>query len=140
MAIAVGLPTTAIAHGVDLVVEPTPALRVQASYDSGQPMADAAVVVYAPDNPAEPWLTGTTDAQGHFTFTPDEALPGDWDVQVRQAGHGEIISVPIAPSGEAAVALTQSDSLLSPLQKGVMIGAVFWGCIGTALFFSARRP
>ncbi|MEO0407945.1 MAG: carboxypeptidase regulatory-like domain-containing protein [Cyanobacteria bacterium P01_A01_bin.135] len=137
---AASSPTAAIAHGVDLTVEPTQALRVQARYDSGQPMEDAAVAVYSPDNPAEPWLTGTTDDNGYFTFTPGDAA-GDWAVQVRQAGHGEMVTVPVTASGRTETQLlTQSANLLSPLQKGLMIGAVFWGCIGTALFFSARRP
>ncbi|MGF1515626.1 MAG: carboxypeptidase regulatory-like domain-containing protein [Elainellaceae cyanobacterium] len=159
MAAIAALSPAAIAHGVDLVVEPTQALRVRATYDSGDPMADAAVVVYAPDDPAEPWVRGATDAQGYFTFTPDPAIEGDWGIQVRQAGHGNIVSVPLSASPNAADpsavnpsapvpnaaspagSAVASSNLQSPLQKGLMIGSVFWGCLGTALFFSARtRP
>ncbi len=147
-AIATFKPPAAIAHGVDLAVEPLQSLRVRAAYDSGEAMTNAAVVVYAPDNPAEPWTTGTTDDQGYFTFVPDAAIAGNWDIQVRQAGHGDIVSVPLSSNsvggaasdvnnGSAAVPLASS-TLQSPLQKGLMIGSVFWGCLGTALFFSTR--
>ncbi|MGB3614581.1 MAG: carboxypeptidase-like regulatory domain-containing protein [Elainellaceae cyanobacterium] len=133
----------AVGHGVDLTVEATQALQVTATYDSGAPMADAAVTIYAPNQPTEPWATGTTDAEGRFSFTPDLAIAGDWDLQVRQAGHGEILSIPVAEGGagsepDGSAMLAQSSNLLSPLQKGLMIGSVSWGCLGTALFFSTR--
>lgn len=134
-------PQAAIAHGVDLVVEPAPSLQVKAAYDSGEPMANAAVVIYAPDNPEEPWATGTTDEQGYFTFVPDADLAGNWDIQVRQAGHGDIVSVPVSADSDRLGGPVTAARLQSPLQKGLMIGSVFWGCLGTALFFSARtRP
>ncbi|MGF1496695.1 MAG: carboxypeptidase regulatory-like domain-containing protein [Elainellaceae cyanobacterium] len=152
----VALAPRAIAHGTQIEYRTTQALEVQASYDTGKPMANAQVVVYAPDNPAEPWLTGTTDEQGRFTFTPDPSLPGQWDVQVRQAGHGDIVSIPLgepvaeaaetggdAAEAEAAVAMVSNSvsgsTELDPLQKAVMAGAVIWGFIGTALFFMARK-
>ncbi|MGF1536921.1 MAG: carboxypeptidase regulatory-like domain-containing protein [Elainellaceae cyanobacterium] len=128
----------AIAHGVDLVVEPAQSLQVKAAYDSGEPMTDAAVVIYAPDNPEEPWATGTTDEQGYFTFVPDRALAGNWDIQVRQAGHGDIVSVPVSADSDRLGEPVTAAQLTSPLQKGLMIGSVFWGCLGTALFFSTR--
>ncbi len=47
-----------------------------------------------------PWLTGICDQQGRFSFTPDPDLPGTWDVQVRQAGHGDIIHIPVGAEHE----------------------------------------
>ncbi|MEB3359866.1 MAG: carboxypeptidase-like regulatory domain-containing protein [Synechococcales bacterium] len=157
LAAGVAIAPRAIAHGTQIEYRTTQALEIQASYDTGKPMADAQVVVYAPDNPAEPWLTGTTDEQGRFVFTPDPSMPGQWDVQVRQAGHGDIVSIPLgepvaeatgAAAGEEVAAAEPvamvSDSVsgstaLDPLQKAVMAGAVIWGFVGTALFFSARK-
>jgi len=136
-------PQAAVAHGVDLTVESAQALQVTAAFDSGEPMANATVTIYSPEQPTEPWSTGMTDTQGRFSFVPDSAIAGDWVLQVRQAGHGEMVSIPVAPddAGTALASnamLAQSPNLLSPLQKGLMIGSVFWGCLGTALFFSTR--
>lgn len=146
--VAIAAPQRAMAHGASIEYRTTQALEVTATYDSGEPFAHAQVTVYAPDNPAEPWLTGTTDDQGRFTFTPDPAIAGNWDVQVRQAGHGDIVSIPLEgtdgtddadDSDVALVSTTGSSSpSITPLQKAVMVGSVIWGLVGTALFFSSR--
>ncbi|MEL6221147.1 MAG: carboxypeptidase-like regulatory domain-containing protein [Cyanobacteria bacterium J06627_8] len=132
----------AIAHGTAIRYRGVSAIEVQANYDSGDPLANAQVTVFAPDNPSEPWLTGTTDDQGRFIFTPDEAIAGDWDVQVRQAGHGDIVSIPL-DSVDSELSTFSSEWLgtssgVSPAQKIVMIASIMWGLLGTALFFSAR--
>ena len=145
------MPT--LAHGVVLGYEPVNSVEIQAQYDTGEPMAEAQVVVYAPDDPNEPWIQSTTDADGLFTFTPDTSQPGNWEVMIRQAGHGGIVTVPVGEgNGEevaeddgaaddhgAAVTQTPPDQPssenLSSVQQGIAIGAVIWGFIGTALFF-----
>lgn len=132
----------AIAHGVEIEYEMHPTLQIQANYDSGDPLGNAAVVVYAPDNPAEPWLTGMTNAEGQFSFNPDLTKPGDWEVKVRQAGHGDIVRIPIEMPEDAGVHLATvgtSASSFSPVQKVVMSTVVVWGFVGTALFFAARK-
>jgi nickel transport protein len=139
--VAIALPQRAIAHGASIDYRETSAIEIQAVYDSGEPLASAQVSVFAPDDPAEPWLTGMTDDQGRFTFTPDRAIAGSWDVQVRQAGHGDIVSIPLdSASGSSTLVSTgfQSSNAISPLQKLVMAASVVWGCVGTALFFSSR--
>ncbi len=139
--VAIATAKQAIAHGVKLDYRSTQALEVQAAYDSGEPMANAQVSVYSPENPSDPWLTGTTDEQGRFTFTPDLAIAGNWDVQVRQAGHGDIISIPMQGKGASGTLLSSASNSTAPstLQKAVMAGSVIWGMVGTALFFSSRR-
>ena len=128
-------------------------------------MAAAQVSVFAPDDVETPWITGTTDPAGNFAFVPDPAQSGRWEVQVRLAGHGEIVYVPLeAPSvvtdssagvslvaespdmtvseppvsGSPTIAVAsppRSPAGLSVVQKLVM-GVVFaWGCLGTALYF-----
>ncbi|MUL39467.1 carboxypeptidase-like regulatory domain-containing protein [Gloeocapsopsis dulcis] len=143
-----GASTRAIAHGVRMQARETQAIEVNAEYDTGEPMVDAQVTVYAPNDPATPWLEGTTDKNGNFVFTPDSAQSGNWSVQVRQAGHGSIVNVPIegnqAPAGGdsateaegrvSGVANTSSTNL-TPLQLILMGAAGIWGFIGTALFF-----
>jgi nickel transport protein len=110
------------------------AVEIQATYDTGEPMASGQVTVYAPDSPATPWLTGVCDDEGRFAFTPDPDKPGTWDVQVRQAGHGDIVHIEIG-----AGAATSGGSGLTTPQILLMAACVAWGCIGTALFFSRKR-
>ncbi|MBE9175900.1 carboxypeptidase regulatory-like domain-containing protein [Synechocystis salina LEGE 06155] len=148
----------ALAHGVKVEHHSVTAIAVAAQYDSGEPMAEAQVLVYAPDNPSQPWLTGVTDKEGKFTFTPAGDRPGNWEVAVRQGGHGAMVTIPwqtgTANGGtvnkdseqsdsdkttpEITVASVPNDTALSPMQRGITIGAVIWGFVGTALFFSSK--
>jgi len=98
-------------------------------------MAEASVQVFAPDDPQTPVFTGTTDASGRYVFAPTQ--PGDWEVSVRQAGHGDIAVIPVEADSVIASSFT-NDAGLSPLQRVIVAGAVTWGCIGTALFFWRR--
>ncbi|MEJ2734862.1 MAG: hypothetical protein P8189_15060 [Anaerolineae bacterium] len=81
-----------------------------------------------------PWLTGACDQEGRFVFTPDPDKPGTWDVQVRQAGHGDIVHIEIG-----AGASTSGGGGFTTAQILLMAACVVWGCIGTALFFSRKR-
>ncbi|MBD2461020.1 carboxypeptidase regulatory-like domain-containing protein [Oscillatoria sp. FACHB-1407] len=146
----VGWQVKAIAHGVGITYEAAQAIALQANYDSGEPMAEAQVSVYSPDDPSTPWLKGTADESGRFVFVPDSSIPGNWEVQVRQAGHGEILIIPIGgesgvlgdttTNGESnsQIASGIGDNLSLP-QKGLMAASVIWGFVGTALFFIARK-
>jgi nickel transport protein len=98
-------------------------------------MAGAQVAVYAPDDPTTPWLTGVCDDEGVFSFTPDTSKPGTWDVQVRLAGHGGIIHIPVGEGAAASGGLGG----YSWLQIAIMATCVIWGSIGTALYFRRRR-
>jgi nickel transport protein len=128
--------TAAWGHGAHIQARPSQAVEIQATYDSGDPLAEAQVQVYGPDDPQTPRFTGLTDAQGRYLFTPD--TPGDWEVSVRQAGHGDIAVIPVTEAGVIA-STYQTDSGLSPLQRGLMAGAVTWGCVGTALYFRRSK-
>lgn len=137
------IPERAIAHGANIQYRETSAIAIQAKYDDGQPMANAQVVIYAPSDRATPWLTGVTDDGGNFSFVPndDPQNIGNWDIKVRQSGHGDITSIPINQGKLTNVSQTQVASAgaeYSAIQKLVMAGAVVWGSIGTALFFA--RP
>lgn len=130
------VPTRVVlAHGVELEYYECSAIEVVARYDTGEPMAEAQVAVFAPGSPAEPWLTGFCDESGRYSFVPDPQIPGLWEVQVRQAGHGGRIRIEVGESGVDAPAVGG----FTNAQKILMIAAVTWGLIGTALFFSRRR-
>lgn len=92
-------------------------------------MANAQVAVYSPKDTETPWQTGSTNAQGEFTFTPDSSTPGSWEVVVRQAGHGKAVTIPLGGTVEP----NRQSTALSNFLAG---GAAIWGFVGTALFFS----
>ena len=130
-----GIPVTAYAHGARIEYTIGMTIEIIASYDSGEPMAGAQVVVYAPDDPSSPWLTGVCDNEGRFTFTPDISKTGIWDVQVRQSGHGDMVHISI---GEGMASTTGAGGY-SVLQIVLMGACAVWGFVGTALYFSRRR-
>jgi nickel transport protein len=130
-----GLATTVHAHGAKIEYTINMTIEIQATYDNGEPMAEAQVTVYAPDDLAAPWMTGVCDNEGRFTFTPDASIPGTWDVQVRKAGHGDMVHIPIENEGA-----TSGSSGYTTLQYVLMGATTVWGFVGTALFFSSRRP
>ena len=90
-----GISQPAFAHGAKIDYQQTSAIVIQASFDDGTPMANAQAIVYSPKDPSTPWLKGVTDELGKFTFVPESGLSGNWDVKVRQSGHGKIISIPL---------------------------------------------
>ncbi len=126
------------AHGVNAGYSEVSGIEITAAYDNGEPMAGGQVTVYAPDNPADPWLKADLDQEGKFTFVPDYSISGNWSIQVRQAGHGAMIHVPVADS-EIKESIDGNPATFSPLQLTLMIACVSWGFIGTALFFSRRK-
>ena len=136
----VGKPQGAIAHGA--IIEVTQeALTVEATFDSGEPMAEAQVSIYSPADLKTPWTKGQTDEQGRFSFSPDDEVPGQWEVTVRQAGHGGTTTFEVSESGSSGVfsSSTSSPGAQPGAQKWISIAAIIWGFVGTALFFS-RKP
>ncbi|MBP0020927.1 MAG: carboxypeptidase regulatory-like domain-containing protein [Cyanobacteria bacterium SBLK] len=135
-----GLARPAFSHGIDLKYRNVEAMQIQATYDSGEPMIEARVTVYAPNDPETPWLIGNTDKNGYFLLIPDRSLPGNWDIKVRQSGHGRITTIPIGEIESANVSREwSSQGSYSPLQKAVMAVMGIWGFIGTALYFSGKK-
>lgn len=142
LVILLGGGAPAIAHSSSLEFSLRQSVEITATYDSGDPMNEAQVSIYAPDDPETPWQTGLTDDQGRFQFAPDQA--GPWDVKVRKAGHGTLMTIPINTTTTTEVSAVSPNApalprSYSPAQKGMMAIAIVWGCVGTALFFT-RKP
>ena len=146
-----GLSKQVLAHGANIVYQPTEAIAIRATYDDGTPMINAQVVIYAPNNPAIPWLKGTTDEQGKFSFIPSSTVSGNWDIKIRQSGHGDTISIPWQ-AAKSTSALKPQDNIsgnhrqllsvnsnYTPIQKVIMAAMVIWGFIGTTLFFFRQK-
>ncbi|MGK7949046.1 MAG: carboxypeptidase-like regulatory domain-containing protein [Xenococcaceae cyanobacterium] len=146
-----GFSRQVFAHGANIVYRQISAIEVTATYEDGTPMDNAQVVIYAPDNPAIPWLKGTTDAEGKFSFIPASNVSGNWDVKIRQSGHGDIVSIPWqaddrttgvestdnVADGDKTILSTNSN--YTPMQKIVMAATGVWGFVGTALYFSRQK-
>lgn len=130
------LAQPARAHGASVDATLVEAVTVQARYDTGAPMAEARVIVFAPDLPERPWLTGQTDAAGRFVFVP-EASEGRWAIQVRQAGHGAMAHIAIGENPEGL--LPDPTPSQTWAQRVLMVACVLWGCIGTALYARGAR-
>lgn len=124
-------PAGVTAHGTDITYTIQSTVLVEANFETGEPMSEAQISVFAPDDPSTPWLQGIADADGKFTFVPDPEFSGTYDVRIRSAGHGEILAIPINGVGQATAGN-------STMQQIIMAAAVIWGFIGTALYFSAR--
>jgi nickel transport protein len=135
LAVVLVWAVAANAHGVDIEYTSSVSVEVVAKYDSGEPMSGAQVAVYAPGDPATPWITGFCDDEGRFTFSPDTTMPGTWSVQVRQAGHGDIVHIPVGTGGAAA----ECSEGLGTGQIVLIAVCVVWGATGTALYFRRRR-
>ena len=133
LALCLSMPLTAYAHGAHIDYTVNTSVEIVARYDTGEPMAGAQVLVYAPDDPATPQLTGICDESGRFTFVPDR--DGTWDVQVRLSGHGDMVHIPV---GEG-VTTSEDSGGYSALQIAMMSLCVIWGLIGTALYIRRRK-
>ncbi|MBE9221910.1 carboxypeptidase regulatory-like domain-containing protein [Cyanobacterium stanieri LEGE 03274] len=151
-------PVKTSAHGVLLEYEKVGAIALKAQYDTGQPMKNAQVLIYAPDTSQEPYLQGITDENGNFTFYPAQNTTGTWTVKVTTAGHGSIINIPILSSDVGKITpdnninnqennnviFNSSQGQISNNisatpnngQKLLMAMSGVWGLVGTALFFS----
>jgi len=123
-------------HGVNVIWELRgDSVHVTGSFDDGQPMDNAQVTVFSGAAPSEPYLTGVTDESGKFSFLPDRVESENWDVQLRKAGHGEIVHISLSD----APTMQGGHGRFSVMQIVLMAVCVVWGFTGTALFFASKR-
>lgn len=123
-------------HGAIYEVLAGGVVGIRASFDTGEPMAAARVLVFAPDQP-EKYYETKTDRNGIVCFSPDRK--GMWVIQVlAEGGHGLRVNLPV-DSSMSSQQTAKSVSGSSYLQKIIMAIAVAWGFIATGLFFSRKR-
>jgi len=135
------MPGKALAHAVETDYRQLiNGLEFTSTYSSGEPMGGATVEVYAPDSPHKPSIIGKMDDQGKFVFQTDETVPGDWEIKIRQDGHGDIWTIPVTADG------VDFENISSDLRSDVHYAASPWMAIGTlamgsgaALATSVRR-
>ncbi|MEO0455985.1 MAG: carboxypeptidase regulatory-like domain-containing protein [Cyanobacteria bacterium P01_A01_bin.114] len=106
------VPGKALAHAVqtNYLLNSSQTLELEATFGNGEPFKGAKVSVYAPNNPVQPWTQGVTDNQGRFEFEPNSAIEGDWEVTIRQQGHGDILRVPVGDNGIQADLISRGES------------------------------
>lgn len=126
------------AHGTEIsyIVEDG-MVTIDAYFDSGEPMANAQITAYAPDNPSEPYYQGVADEVGHITFAIDPSIAGSWDISVRTAGHGEMLNIPI--EGASTSLIGGGGEGRSQSQTLVLAGLVMVGLGGVALYFTRGK-
>jgi len=123
-------------HGAIYEVLAGGVVGIRASFDTGEPMAAARVLIFAPDQP-EKYYETKTDRNGIVCFSPDRK--GLWVIQVlAKGGHGLRVNLPV-DSSMSVQQTAGSVSGSSYLQKIIMAIAVAWGFIATGLFFSRKR-
>lgn len=127
---AVAAPQSLLSHAALIEAETVQAIRLQAIYDTGNPMSHAQVIIHAPGDPGTPWGQGVTDREGRFEFIPD-GDQGRWTVQVRQGGHGAMTQVQIIDDRTVMIAAAETPGWA---QRALMVALVAWGALGTALF------
>lgn len=121
-------------HGTQYELFDRGVIGVRAAFDSGEPMAEAPVLIFAPGQ-EEPEMTLKTDRRGIVCFAPNRV--GTWVLQVRaEGGHGMRINLVVEDSMVATAG--SNTGSFSLWQKLLMAICVVWGFLATALFF--RRP
>jgi len=123
-------------HGASYQLLTGGVVGIRASFDTGEPMAAARVLVFAPGE-TEKYYETKTDRNGVVCFSPDRK--GMWVIQIlAEGGHGLRVNLPVDASMSARQG-AESASGSSYLQKIIMAIAVVWGFIATGLFFSRKR-
>jgi nickel transport protein len=123
--VVMSIPAKTLAHTMQTNYLFTDELEFQSTYSTDEAAKNADVIIYAPNNLEKPWLESKTDEEGRFSFLPDQNIPGDWEVQIIDEGHGEVIIVPVTENGvdfenishEAQQDLHYSSSPMSPLHS-----------------------
>lgn len=134
-------PPLVQAHGAIISRTTQTVICVQATYDSGQPMAGAQMAVFSAADPTRARLTGIADNNGHYCVVSPPPADGAISIQARLAGHGAIIHIPAdAERGFTQDSSPRTAAGYNTTQRVVMAASIVWGCIGTALYFAGRRP
>lgn len=123
-------------HGTEYEILAGGVVGVRAAFDTGLPMAEAPVLIFAPGE-SRPEQQTTTDRRGIVCFAPDR--PGTWVLQIRaEGGHGMRINLEVDES-MLPMGAGRQEAALSAWQKLAMAACGVWGFLGTALFFRRRR-
>lgn len=138
-----GFPSQASAHMVETDYSMLLSqFQFTTAFSTGEPFAEAPVQVYSPNDPETPWMEGTTDETGHFSFQPDPSMPGDWQIRIGERGdHADILTVPVSDHGIEFDQISQ-ESYAAPHWWAQQLGvatAAFSAGVGAVLWLQRRR-
>lgn len=130
-----GLVVTGAAHDLTVRVEQVaPSVILYSTYAGADPVTDADIAIYSPDNADSPYQTGLTDIQGVFAFVPSGL--GEWRAVVDDGfGHRTERTISIDWQADASQESTAPQTTWSKAVTGV---AVIFGCTGILLWLRTR--
>ncbi|MGB1252691.1 MAG: hypothetical protein ACPG8W_18905 [Candidatus Promineifilaceae bacterium] len=128
---------TAWAHGTNIgVTVDGSTVQIEARFETGEPMSEAQIIVYTPNDPETPWLSGAADVEGAYSFDVDTTLVGEWAVTIRTGGHGEIVHLNVNRNGTIQV---DQPSERNPIVTAIVAGVVVAGLGGVAYYFNQKQ-
>lgn len=129
------------------IVKQYPAITVQASYFKAEPLVNAAVLIFAPDENKTEYQKGNTDQSGYFAFVPTFA--GNWKMVVDdKMGHRSEISITVSDdffngndTGSSATEVSHHSHFGNlPVIYKIMFGlALVFGGTGILYWFKAKK-
>ena len=128
--------TPALAHGTSIqmtVVDET-TLELHALFDTGEPMSEAQITVYAADNPTQAWHSGVADENGFYAFDVDTSIRGEWAISIRTAGHGEILHLNVLRNGTISL----EEVAERPFWQTILIAAAVVAALGGIAYWYSR--
>ncbi|MEM6501799.1 MAG: hypothetical protein AAF685_08170 [Cyanobacteria bacterium P01_C01_bin.89] len=99
----------AITTDYRLLPERINTLEIQSTFSEVESFPNAPVVVYSPENPDQPWMTGTTDENGKFAFQPEPGVTGIWSIEIGEDSHWDQLYIPVGGDGIQLNLISQSD-------------------------------
>lgn len=139
----VWFPMPALAHSVQTDYRMvSDGLELQATFSTGEALEGAPVTIYAPNDSTRPWLQGTTDQQGNFSFQPDPKLVGEWSVEIGSVDedHGDMLTVPVSERGVEIDAISQNPyDAPHKFARQVLVGGAVLGSVGTVSWLRRQR-
>jgi nickel transport protein len=132
------LPGLLQAHGMVWEIGPRQTVAILAAYDDGEPMAYAAVKIFAPGESQIEHQNGRTDKNGTFAFMPD--TPGQWRIIV-DGGMGHVINTTFEVDEALTVSADPPVSRPYSRARDIMAGlGIIMGVTGVGFYLRARQP
>lgn len=131
------LPGLLQAHGMVWEITTRQTVAILAAYDDGEPMAYAAVKIFAPGQDRIEHQNGRTDKNGTFAFMPDTS--GQWRIIV-DGGMGHVINASFEV--DEALTVAPGTALRTPQSRlhGITAGlGLIFGLTGIALYLRGRQ-
>jgi len=120
------------AHGSNIKVTEHITYELYGKFEDGQVMKNAQITIFSPEDPKTPHTVATANEEGKYFFIPDPEIQGEWTIQFRTAGHGDMIAI---DSSKGAADTSPTIGLLQRIVVGL---SVLWGFVGTSLYFKGR--